>query len=446
MSYSADWPIDNGTYFPPPYSINGLPPTLRHGLIPVAILALMSVGSTLCLISFIGWRLFRWKVHYRTFLGHNQYVVLVLNLLLADMQQSAAFLISFHWLHENQILAPSSACFAQGWLLHSGDVSSGFFVLAIALHTFYTAVHGGRLGNRTFALIVVGIWVFAYFLTGIGVGVHGDHYFTRAGAWCWVSPAYERDRLALHYIWVFLIQFGTILIYLMTFYQLRKKTSQLFQGHQVGHNAPNMATVQAVNRITKLMTLYPCVYVILTLPLSAGRMWSMAHHGESTSSAFACTAGALITSCGWVDSLLYTLTRRRLLRDTMPESSSGRRTAGGEWEVNELGSKGITHTRTVTVEGGQILDTIDEDAKLQRHSQGGQNYSGVTFERSPSPTGSVDPILSGKGVGGTSKTKVSVGLEQVMAEEDEDEHIAPLPTYSAPAPSYQRGRRGPPAY
>ncbi len=29
---------------------------------------------------------------------------------------------------------------------------------------------------------------------------HREKYFVRAGAWCWVSEAYEDDRLALHYI------------------------------------------------------------------------------------------------------------------------------------------------------------------------------------------------------------------------------------------------------
>lgn len=171
--YSPRVLIDGGRYFPSPYSETALPTTLQHGLIPVGILALLSVAATLVLISFICFRLATWKMHYRTFLGYNQYVILVLNLLIADLQQSSAFLISFHWIRKRMILAPSSPCFAQAWLLHSGDVSSGFFVLAIAVHTFYTAVHGKRVGHKTFAVIVVLIWVFSYFLTGLGVGLHG---------------------------------------------------------------------------------------------------------------------------------------------------------------------------------------------------------------------------------------------------------------------------------
>ncbi|KAK4543386.1 hypothetical protein LTR36_005529 [Oleoguttula mirabilis] len=432
--YTPKIQVDGGSYFPAPYSVYPLPPTIRRGLIPVGILAALSVASTICLIAFICYRFVAWRAHYRTFVGNNQYVVLVLNLLLADLQQAASFLISFHWVRKDYILAPHPACFAQGWLLHAGDVGSAFFVLAIAVHTFYTAVYGMRVGTKTFTAGIVGIWVFTYFLTSIGIALHGNKLFVRAGAWCWISSEYESDRLALHYVWLFVVQFGTVLIYFVTFYQLRKKTNQLFAGVQVGHNMPNKATVEAVNRITKLMTLYPCVYVVLTLPLSASRMWSMAHQAAPISDSLACTAAALITSCGWVDSLLYTLTRKALLRDTMPasgNSSAGRRTTGGDdWEATELGSKGITHTRTVTVEGGRVLDAVDDD----RHGRQLSDPSGLL--RDPSPSGSIDPILyPGRGKSGTTNTEVSVGVPQELLDDSEkSDGVPPLPIWRRQRP------------
>ena len=197
--------VDGGEYFPFPYSLESLPETLSKGLIAVGLLATLSVVTSFVLVCFIVYRIFAWRMHYHTFIGYNQYVILVLNLLLADLQQSAAFLFSFHWIGQGRILAPSVPCTAQAWLLHSGDVSSGFFVLLIALHTYYTAVQGGRIGHRWFMAAIIFTWIFTYFLTAIGL-VHGDQYFVRAGAWCWVSEAYEPARLALHYIWVFIVQ------------------------------------------------------------------------------------------------------------------------------------------------------------------------------------------------------------------------------------------------
>lgn len=208
----------------------------------------------------------------------------------------------------------------------------------------------------------------------------------------------------------------------MTFIKLRQKTKNLFTQSHHGSSPPNMATVHAVNRITTLMTLYPCVYVLLTLPLSAGRMWSMAHNSKPYSDEYALVAGAMITSCGWVDTLLYTLTRRRLLKDTMPQSS--RRDGSSGWDKG-LGSHGITHTRTVTVEGGQMMDTLDPRGPMR---QGPAPLHG--YERAPSPTGSVDPILNGCSTGnvGRTKTEVSVGLQEIANEEQEKEdEIVPLP-------------------
>jgi hypothetical protein len=60
------------------------------------------------------------------------------------------------------------------------------------------------------------------------------------------------------------------------------------------------------------MVLYPIIYVILTLPLAAGRMAAMA--GRKLPITYYCVAGALLTSCGWLDTLLYTLTRRVFIK------------------------------------------------------------------------------------------------------------------------------------
>lgn len=73
--YTPEIVVGNRSYFPPPYSAPTLPDELHHGLIAVGLLALLSVASTLCLICFIGFRFATWRLHYRTFLGYNQYVM-----------------------------------------------------------------------------------------------------------------------------------------------------------------------------------------------------------------------------------------------------------------------------------------------------------------------------------------------------------------------------------
>ena len=179
-------PRTEPSYFPYPYSLDPLPNDLQIGLKSVGIFALLSVISTFVLFSWITYRLISWQSHYRTYVGYNQYVVLIYNLILADMMQSISFLFSFHWISIDKIIAPTGACYAQAGLLHMGDVSSGFFVLAIAIHTWLSVVKGYRPPYRLFVSFVVAIWGLALVLTIVGPLMYRDHFFTRAGAW--VSP------------------------------------------------------------------------------------------------------------------------------------------------------------------------------------------------------------------------------------------------------------------
>jgi hypothetical protein len=170
-------------YFPSPYSTDPLPGNLRTILLPVAIMALVSFLSTLGLVCFITYRLVTWRKHYRTYPGYNQWLLLIFNLVLADFQQSIAFLISFHWIAQDAILAPTAACFIQGWLVQVGDVSSGIWVLSIAIHTWYSVVRGHKLEHVRFCSFIVGVWVFIIVLAVIGPIAHPKDYFVSTGAW-----------------------------------------------------------------------------------------------------------------------------------------------------------------------------------------------------------------------------------------------------------------------
>lgn len=160
----------NRTYWPEPYSMLELPSSFRPGLAALGTLAAISVTALVVLMSFILYRLAPRKVTPMT--GGSQCVILILNLLLADMQQAVALTISFHWLRLNAILAPSTPCTLQGWLLHAGDVSSGFFVLAIALHTYLITVREMAIKSILFYAAIGFIWLFSFFLASLGVAMH----------------------------------------------------------------------------------------------------------------------------------------------------------------------------------------------------------------------------------------------------------------------------------
>ena len=176
-------------YFAYPNSLDPITRTIQIGLIPITLCAMLSLISVSALLIFITHRLISWRKHYKEYVGYNQYVILIYNLLLADLQQSVAFAISFNWLRIGKILAPTAPCFIQAWFLNLGDVASGFFVLAIAVHTWLGVVRGYKMTYGWFVVLILCIWLFALVLTVLGPAMHGNRFFARAGGWV-RSPLY----------------------------------------------------------------------------------------------------------------------------------------------------------------------------------------------------------------------------------------------------------------
>ena len=314
--------------------IDPLPVAQHRGLIAVSIMACFSLVATLTLLLFITYRLIFWRRNYQRYIGYNQYIILIFNLVLADLQQSLGFVVCLKWIATDKIKAGTVACFLQGLWLQIGDPGSGLFVLAIAFHTFLLVVWGYKMSHRMFVCFVIGVWVFIAVITIIPIAAHGYQVFIPSGAWCWISEEYETIRLWTHYIWIFLAEFGTVMLYAVMYFQLRR---QIAASSILGNN--QLESLKRLRRVVGYMTIYPIVYMTLSLPLAAGRMSTA--NGHAPSIKFFCCAGkssntcvripkhhqllpsdispgAIITSSGLVDVILYTLTRRNLIIDSEP--------------------------------------------------------------------------------------------------------------------------------
>lgn len=78
---------------------------------------------------------------------------------------------------------------------------------------------------------------------------------------------------------------------------------------------PFAASRQRILQTARYMVLYPFAYVTLTSPLAASRVAAMA--GEKPPVDVYILAGVMMTSCGWIDVLLYITTRRALISSTI---------------------------------------------------------------------------------------------------------------------------------
>ncbi|RMZ72181.1 integral membrane [Pyrenophora seminiperda CCB06] len=410
-----------------PDSMESLTSVYRAGMIPLAVCAMMSLISVAALLGFITQRMISWRKHYRQYVGYNQYVILIFNLLIADLQQSIAFSISFHWLRINKIVAPTGACFIQAWFLQIGDVASGFFVLAIGIHTWLGVVKGYKLPYVWFVVAILSIWFFALFLTVLGPAMHQERYFARAAAWCWVSSEFQEERLWLHYLWIFIVEFGTIIIYAHIFFHLRGRIRSIIAND-----------TSKLTRANKFMVMYPAVYVVLTLPLAVGRMVAMT--GGSMPDSFYIITGCLLTSCGWVDALLYTLTRRVLVSGDLSTGQYNRTVTAnltnavrpGDDEEGHYGLRSVSkNDRTVTITGGsQRSSHLSDNRRGRTHMTESQHQHGsiIYEEECFTRTGSQDSIIVSrpKGTGISIVTETSVHVRVETAEEKETDAGIPL--------------------
>lgn len=67
------------------------------------------------------------------------------------------------------------------------DVASGFFVLAIAIHTWLGVVKGYKMPYFWFVVSILSIWALALFLTVLGPALYQERYFARAAGWVSIS-------------------------------------------------------------------------------------------------------------------------------------------------------------------------------------------------------------------------------------------------------------------
>lgn len=216
-------------------SIAPLPPVLTHGLAAMATIGFLSFFSSVTLFAYLTYKLFVWQIRPRkeercsspeptsptttdsngflvpgsTFCPlrekiweapkesfwerltrdpPNQFLILIYNLLFADIQQAISFMLNVTWLSRDAIEAGTPVCWAQGWFVSVGDLASSVFIAAIALHTYLGVVKGYRVSTSTFYTTIAGLWTFIYgtailavAITRNGADVGG--LFVRAGAW-----------------------------------------------------------------------------------------------------------------------------------------------------------------------------------------------------------------------------------------------------------------------
>jgi uncharacterized protein YggT (Ycf19 family) len=164
-----------------------LPPVLSQGLVAVSTFGFLSFFLSTSLFLFLTYRLISWRRKSGSQAPTNQFLVLIYNLVLADIQQAIAFLLNVTSLQNNALEVGTRTCWAQGWFVSTGDLASSVWIFAIAVHTFLGVVKGYKLPSVKFYSAIAVLWTFVYTMAIIGAAMHPDDLYVRAGAWVCVN-------------------------------------------------------------------------------------------------------------------------------------------------------------------------------------------------------------------------------------------------------------------
>jgi len=170
-----------------PYKFEVVPLTEanRTGLMAIGCIAFVSSLFAFALVAFMTWRMMR--LRYKDGKPvRNQVVILIYNVMIASFIQSMSLIFSFDWLRQGHVPGPTTTCFAQGWLLHIGNLAAGLFVMCISIHTLVNKVIKKDCPECVFLLVVLGLWLSAFLIASVGAMVKGNGFFVRVGV-AWVS-------------------------------------------------------------------------------------------------------------------------------------------------------------------------------------------------------------------------------------------------------------------
>lgn len=97
-----------------PTTLDPLSPVLQRGLTAVAVFGILSLVASTGLFLFLSYKLCRWYYKGHLANGANQFLLLIYNLLLADIQQAMAFSLTAVFVARDKVEVGTTTCWANG--------------------------------------------------------------------------------------------------------------------------------------------------------------------------------------------------------------------------------------------------------------------------------------------------------------------------------------------
>ncbi|KAI6002223.1 hypothetical protein F5J12DRAFT_224173 [Pisolithus orientalis] len=235
-----------------------------------------------------------------------------LNLMISDLFLAIGGFLDIKWVIETRVYF-DAACTVQGFFMQVGDVGVALSTMAIALHILQVLVLNWRSPPKYALFVLAIIWVVIVILV-VAPNVIQHNINGPTGHWCWIERGIM-EQIGLDYIWMWLAAILNIISYLFLILVIKRLVIMdgnrfRWRGRQE-RGIPYGAGTSIESVRANQMIFYPLVYIILVLPISAARFSKfMGHDVPFPVTGFAAT---LYASSGLINTILYTLTRPKLM-------------------------------------------------------------------------------------------------------------------------------------
>lgn len=114
----------------------------------------------------------------------NPLLLLIYNLILADVLLSVSYTNNLSWLLMDGIIAPSKTCTAQGWIVSVGCLTTSGFLFAIAIFSYLGIIRGYKAKSRDVGIACLIVWVMSLLLASLGpLFVRDETFYGRETLW-----------------------------------------------------------------------------------------------------------------------------------------------------------------------------------------------------------------------------------------------------------------------
>jgi len=231
---------------------------------------------------------------------------------------------------QNAGITEGHLCTAQAALKQVGINGVAWTSLAIAVHTFFVLVLRWNPTKFTSRAMVIGVWVLTGLIIGIPNVVHkNQHYYGASDYWCWITEAFQTEKIVTEYLWVWVAAGVMGILYTIMFAVMRGwfiiddgiYWHENYNPSDEGVEEIETEDDKKMKAIANLLLFYPLVYIFTIVPNSISR-WLTFRSGIDDPMhppyQFTFFANTIFALSGMFNAILFFVTRPELIVSPTP--------------------------------------------------------------------------------------------------------------------------------